>query len=101
VIITPTINIKDAPKGWMYDPNYVYIGRAGKGHDGYYGNPFALKKGEPRGSTIERFREYAIERVRTDWQYASAIKDLRGKTLVCFCKPNACHGDVLGALASA
>lgn len=36
----------------------VYIGRAGKGQDGYFGNPFRLKQDMDRGGTLAGFREY-------------------------------------------
>ena len=35
-------------------------------------------------------------------EYAALLADLpelEGKTLFCWCKPDACHGDVLGELA--
>lgn len=31
--------------------------------------------------------------------FRQAVFQLKGKTLGCFCKPNPCHGDVLGAMA--
>jgi len=96
---TKVINIRQAPKGWQDNPDYVYIGRAGKGMDGYFGNPFALKAGEPRGATLERFAAYAEHRMATDAEYAKRVGELRGKTLVCFCKPADCHGDILAELA--
>lgn len=40
-----TVNIRYAPVGWHQNSDYVYIGRPGKGQDGYFGNPFPLKKG--------------------------------------------------------
>jgi len=80
----------------IYKERYdVYIGRAGKGKDGYFGNPFVLKKGEPRGSTIERYKEWFYTRIEIDDEFRERVESLRGKTLGCFCKPNACHGDVL------
>jgi len=99
MIVTPVINIVDAPKGWERDPQFVYIGRPGKGHNGYFGNPIRLAKGEPRGATIERFRAYAEARRSRDWEFRSSLADLHGKTLVCFCKPSPCHGDVLAELS--
>jgi hypothetical protein len=94
------IHIKNAPKGFGSDPDYVYIGRRGKGCDGYFGNPFPLQAGESRGSSIARFETWARSRAQTDATYREAVKGLHGKTLVCFCKPFPCHGDVLEALAT-
>jgi hypothetical protein len=31
----------------------------------------------------------------------AALRELRGKDLVCWCAPDACHGDVLLVLANA
>lgn len=77
----------------------VYIGRAGKGQSGYFGNPFVLNAGETRGSTIERYEKYARERIKTDTEFRTNVRKLYGKRLFCFCKPHACHGDVLEKLA--
>ena len=73
----------------------VYIGRAGKGQDGYFGNPFPLKPGEPRGATIERYKEYFGNKIDNDPIFKARILELKGKTLGCFCKPNSCHGDII------
>lgn len=77
------------------EPYDVYIGRAGKGKDGYFGNPFPLSFGEERGSTLEKYREYFVKRLETDLEFKEKVLTLHGKTLGCFCKPNACHGDII------
>lgn len=80
----------------LYKDSYdVYIGRAGKGQDGYFGNPFPLKKNEERGATIERYKQYFYHRIKTDPDFKLKIERLKGKTLGCFCKPNSCHGDII------
>ena len=73
----------------------VYIGRGGKGRDGYFGNPFPLLPGEERGSTIEKYKEYFYNRLKSDEEFKSRIEELKDETLGCFCKPQACHGDVI------
>ncbi|GHV53437.1 hypothetical protein FACS1894181_17240 [Bacteroidia bacterium] len=73
----------------------VYIGRAGKGQDGYSGNPFRLRAGEDRGATIERYREYFHNRLETDPEFKRRVHELKGRTLGCFCKPYPCHGGVI------
>jgi len=76
--------------------NYdVYIGRAGRGQDGYFGNPFILSSNEPRGASIEKYRTYFNERLKTDAEFKKRIHDLKGRVLGCFCKPYPCHGDVI------
>lgn len=92
--MTTVINIKDAPRGWKDNPDYVYIGRPGKGMTGRWGNPFALSNDTPE----ERVRMYEAYRKWTmrDPKYLQeAAEALTGKVLVCFCKPKVCHGDWL------
>ena len=86
--MTNVVNIRTS----AYD---VYIGRAGKGQDGYFGNPFRLSTSESRGATIEQYRKYFYERLETDPEFKRRVHELKGKTLGCFCKPYACHGDVI------
>ncbi len=80
-------------------PYDVYIGRPSK-----YGNPFSHKTG-----TLAQYRvgsrEEAIAAFRT-WitegegqHLLEDLHELKGKTLGCWCKPLACHGDVLAELA--
>jgi hypothetical protein len=86
--MTTVVNIKrDA-----YD---VYIGRAGKGKDGYFGNPFRLGITETRGTTLNRYRSYFFERLSNDPEFKRRVHELKGKILGCFCKPHDCHGDII------
>lgn len=73
----------------------VFIGRDGHGFDGYFGNPFKLQYGEPRGSTIEKYREWFNFKIQNDRIFRGKVMLLKGKRLGCFCKPHACHGDVI------
>lgn len=86
--MTKVVNIYKEP----YD---VYIGRAGKGKDGYFGNPIRLQKGEDAGATIEKYKEYFYDRLEKDEEFKRRVLELKGKTLGCFCKPKPCHGDVI------
>ena len=73
-------------------------GRIGYGHwdtDGYFGNPFEIGKDGTREEAIKKFREYFNKRIHDDPEYKQRILDLKGKHLGCFCKPLACHGDVI------
>ena len=80
----------------LYKQDYdVYIGRAGRGKNGYFGNPFTLKKGQPKGSTLEQYKEYFYNRIKTDPKFKKKIHQLKDKTLGCFCKPHPCHGDII------
>ncbi len=73
----------------------VYIGRAGHGHDGYFGNPFSATQDGGRERAIALYKEYFLKRLRVDSEFAAKIQFLKGKWLGCFCKPKACHGDVI------
>ena len=86
--MTKVVNLRVEP----YD---VYIGRAGKGEDGYFGNPIRLGPFMSRGSTIEAYREFFYQRIATDSEFKRRIHGLKGKRLGCFCKPAACHGDII------
>ena len=85
---TKVVNIR-------YEDFDVYIGRAGRGQDGYFGNPYILTLGEKRGSSIEKFKTYFFNRIKTDQEFKKRIHALKGKILGCFCKPYPCHGDVI------
>lgn len=74
-------------------PYDVYIGRGSK-----WGNPFshmsntkAQFKVGTREEAIEKYREW----IMTQQHLLDSLHELEGKTLCCFCKPRACHGDVL------
>lgn len=96
--MTRVVNLRKQP----YD---VYIGRAGHGQSGYFGNPYPKGSicdhcGQTHlrsGDTIPCFHAYFLERVQTDSRFREAILGLKGKILGCFCKPQPCHGDVIVA----
>ncbi|WP_199739731.1 DUF4326 domain-containing protein [Comamonas sp. BIGb0124] len=70
----------------------VYIGRGSP-----WGNPYAISQGDgpDREEVIERYRGFFTEKIRTDEGFRSAVMGLKGLKLACFCKPQACHGDVI------
>lgn len=65
----------------------VYIGRPSP-----WGNPFIIGKDGTREEVIEKYREYLISNTEL---VERAKRELSGKNLVCFCAPNACHGEIL------
>jgi hypothetical protein len=71
------------------EPHDIYIGRPSK-----WGNPFHIG---PDGSRDEVIAKYA-EWIKTQPHLLWLLSELKGKTLGCYCKPAACHGDVLVAL---
>lgn len=74
---------------------YTYIGRAGKNCDGYFGNPFQIKKESERQTVIQRYKNYLWGRVSSDPEFRTRLWALNGHTLGCFCAPSACHGDII------
>lgn len=70
-------------KQQFYD---VYIGRPSK-----WGNPFSIGPDGTRQEVIEKYRTWLLNNEELLLQ----IMELDGKTLGCWCKPKACHGDVL------
>ena len=85
-------------------PGDVYIGRAGHGEDGYFGNPHPMNRLCPicravhtRGEAVAAFKRTFWERIHNDPEYLKRILELKDKRLVCFCKPLAYHGDVIKA----
>lgn len=87
-MLTNVVNLRRKP----YD---IYIGRPGKGKSGYFGNPFALGKNGDRAAVLKEYRSWFQKRLLTDPAFRVGVEALRGKTLGCFCKPQACHGDVI------
>jgi hypothetical protein len=69
----------------------VYIGRPSK-----WGNPFVIGKHGTRAEVVARYRAYLLG----NHELMAALPELRGKDLVCWCAPCACHGDVLIAFAN-
>lgn len=64
-----------------------------------FGNPYPLISEGLRRSCLERFARYAVDRMAKDPGWALAVRALRGKRLICWCAPKACHADVLQCLA--
>lgn len=109
------------PKVWnKRDPNVpkdaVYVGRPTK-----WGNPFKIGIHGDRDKVVELFRIVAehimvpfVEQDSTlsigfnneeanNWKLtfdADDIRELKGKDLVCWCAPLACHADVLLKIAN-
>jgi hypothetical protein len=71
--------------------NAVYIGRPSK-----WGNPFVIGKQGTRAEVIAKYREW----IMTQPRLLADLHELRGKDLICWCAPFACHGDVLRELAN-
>jgi hypothetical protein len=63
----------------------------------HWGNPFVIGKDGTREQVIAKYRAWLMSEPSI---VAMARRDLRGKTLGCWCAPKACHGDVLLEIAN-
>lgn len=63
-----------------------------------FGNPFLLEKDggtHTREESVEDYRAWFKQKVESDPEFRQAVEELRGKKIGCWCKPKACHGDVI------
>ena len=98
----PVVNLRK-------EPYEVYVGRAGHGLDGYFGNP--VRTGQlcsmcdsihwGKGSTVHCFELYANARAAREPAYRSRVAALHGQVLGCFCSGPLCHAVALERLADA
>lgn len=78
---------KDAPA------DAVYVGRPSA-----FGNPFSIGKTNQRADVVRKYGEW----IRTNPELVGRARaELRGKDLVCWCAPEACHADILVEIANA
>jgi Domain of unknown function (DUF4326) len=95
--VQPRVFNKRALKGPL--PNSVYIGRPSK-----WGNPFSHKAGtlaqhrvETVDDAVKAYEAWVVQQA----ELMAALRQLRGKHLICWCAPGPCHGNVLLKLANA
>ena len=70
--------------------NAVYIGRGSM-----WGNPFIIGRDGDRDEVIRKYKAYLF-----DSGLIGNVHVLAGRSLVCFCAPLRCHGDVLAHYAN-
>ncbi len=80
-----------------FDPPYLYIGRPSA-----LGNQFVIGKDGTRAEVVEKYRVWLKEAYYANDKVKTEIDIIRNHhlagtnvTLVCWCKPAACHGDVI------
>ena len=73
-------------------PEAIYIGRGSR-----WGNPFRIGPDGDRAAVVARHEAW----LKDQHALLRALDELRGRDLVCFCAPLACHGDLLVRLANA
>lgn len=72
-------------------PNNVFIGRPS-----FWGNRYIIGIHGTREECVEKHKRDVL----ADPQLIERIKrELKGKTLICFCTPRLCHGDTLAQIA--
>ena len=73
------------------EPYDTYIGRPSK-----WGNKFVIGKDGTREEVVQKYKEWVLQQP----ELMASLHELKDKTLACWCKPLACHGDVLAELAN-
>jgi hypothetical protein len=59
-------------------------------------NPFVLGRDGSRDEAIGKYRAWIV----TQPALMSALHELRGKDLICWCAPDSCHAEVLAELVN-
>jgi hypothetical protein len=88
----PMVLNKRRLPGRRLPPGAVYIGRPS-----FWGNPFKLGRDGTRDEVMEKYGAW-LERRLEDPAFRARLARLGEATaLVCWCKPEPCHGDLLVA----
>ena len=75
------------------------------GDRGWLGNPYRLQDGYSRRQSVDLFKRDFIDRVKTDQEFAEAVRELHGQRLGCWCQQldeedgDLCHGEVIADVA--
>ncbi len=98
---TKVVNLRNF--SFPYNACDMFIGRGS-----VWGNPFRISKRMSREMVITKHKEWLLSWINEKREiiidgYSNKVvverlEELRGKTLGCYCKPLACHGDVLVAI---
>jgi hypothetical protein len=96
---TTVVNIKDRRlhRDWK-ERGGVYIGRRNRWHlvgNSSFAHP--VREGEviDRPESIALYKDWFYQQLDTEPGFGEAVEQLRGKMLVCWCKPEKCHGDII------
>lgn len=73
-------------------PGSVYVGRRSG-----WGNPYVMGVDGTRDEVIAMYSGYLEEHPEI---IVAAKRELRGRDLVCWCAPRACHADILLEIAN-
>lgn len=70
----------------------IYVGRPT-----IYGNPFIIGRDGDRDEVVEKYKEWLLAQP----DLVNLVKkNLKGKSLVCWCAPLKCHADILLEIAN-
>jgi hypothetical protein len=69
--------------------NDVYVGRPSA-----FGNPFRLTQERYRGECINAYTDWIMQPAQEALRVRMK-RELRDKTLVCWCAPRKCHADII------
>lgn len=72
------------------DPSRVPVGQFG-----WLGNPFKSGGSLSREQSIAKYKSYFWKRINEDEKFRKAVLELQDKKVACFCKPKACHLEVI------
>ena len=75
-----------------YPDGAVYVGRPSP-----WGNPFILTAESQRAAVLAKYEAWLLAQPDL---VARVKRQLRGKHLVCWCAPKACHADILMRIAN-
>lgn len=87
---TEVVNLRDNPMG----ADVVRIDRKTR-----WGNPYRIGPDGTREEVITKYRTWLQEQISESKITVADMANLHGKRLACWCKPKACHGDVLAEMA--
>lgn len=73
-------------------PYDVYVGRPTE-----WGNPYQIGRDGTREEVVEAFKQHLWRRLQSEPNLVKRVAALHGKTLACWCAPEACHADILVA----
>jgi hypothetical protein len=63
-----------------------------------FGNPYKIAGSITRDVSLTLYRRHFLEKIKDHKQFKMEVLALAGSRLGCWCKPLACHGDIIAEL---
>jgi hypothetical protein len=92
--MTIVVNLRDTHEFDIKITRHPKLGITEPPNFGCFGNPFPVEK-FGRDECLRLYKAHFDARILKDEKFRAAILSLKGKRLACFCKPLACHGDII------